>query len=413
MKILLLSYLFNPNAGSELGVVKKWSDAYSKLGHDLTVWTSLDQKRYFNDYEFTNSKYKINFIGRKVKRLVESPQSTYDLLKMKQNINKWYKQLPLAEMSQFDMIQHVTLSTIRINSPLTYHDETLENKLKVWGPLGGGQVSNMKFVPRREVLLETVRNSSIRILPFFTRLKNLERSQILVMVTNEDTYKYASRSGFKNVRLELSDGVEQVNVVENHRTLSKTRINGAINFLWAGRVVGSKRLDIAILMISRLLEEGVNARLNVAGDGPALSSMKKLAIKLNLKDHVIFHGRVSWNRVNDLIDSSDFTVFSSIRDNSAPIILESAARAVPSIAIRIQGVSSLYPESVAIGPTELKSAKDMHKQLASYVTGILGNPSEYERASQNCLLFARSQTWDEKARRVLDSQASDTDTKSC
>ena len=406
MRILLLSYLFNPEAGTELGIVKKWANAYSLAGHEVEVWTSLNQKKYFQHFDFNSVNFEVKFCGHEANRLIESPQSTFDLFLMRKNIKKWYGQLSFLDMSEYDLIHHVTLSTIRIISPLTSNTLNGFKVQKIWGPLGGGQVSKIRFVPRNEFVLEFIRNASIRMLPHLVRYQRFDKDSLIVLVTNEDTKKYASILGFKNLSLELSDGIEERNVVNQLTRKQPPDPQEEINFLWAGRIVGSKRLDIAIKTIGELVRNNINAKLYVAGDGPARASMKKLTKKMKLEDRVFFLGKIPWPNMNSLIDTVDFTIFSSVRDNSAPIILESAARGVPTIALRIQGVSSMYPETVAIGPETLTSSKEIHLELASHIMRIIHNPSEYSSASQDCLNFARTQTWKEKVTRLLQAHKS-------
>lgn len=360
MKVLLLSYLFNPSAGTELGIVRKWANAYSSLGHNVTVWTSKSQEKYFIDVDFSEFNFKIDFIGSKSLPTVESPQSVMQLFDMRRNIKTWYKHLRSDDMQDFDLIHHVTLSTIRIKSPVLQGDL---KPLRVWGPLGGGQVSNLRHVPKKEIFLEFSRNLSVKVLPKISRYDEVGSNSCHVMVTNADTKIFAESVGLKNVSFELSDGIESETILRSFRKLAKGS-SQEYEFLWAGRLVRSKRPDVAIRMIKALSKMDLDVKLHIAGDGPARLELENLTQQLELENKVIFHGKIPWADMNKLIDRVNFTVFSSVRDNSAPIILESAARGVPSLALRIHGVSTMYPDNVAIGPTHLSKSISLDESLA-------------------------------------------------
>jgi glycosyltransferase involved in cell wall biosynthesis len=75
------------------------------------------------------------------------------------------------------------------------------------------------------------------------------------------------------------------------------RKDGGLRVLWAGRMIGWKRVDILIRAFSRLLAERSDAILTIVGFGPERMRLKKLASKLLIARSYHFESPMSANQI--------------------------------------------------------------------------------------------------------------------
>lgn len=88
-------------------------------------------------------------------------------------------------------------------------------------------------------------------------------------------------------------------------------------------------------------------RLRIAGDGPCLPELRRLAAALDLGAHVEFLGMIS--DVPALLAKARLLVLSSVSEGVSLTLLEAMARGLPVVATRVGGT----PEVVADGATGL------------------------------------------------------------
>lgn len=289
-----------------------------------------------------------------------------------------------------DLIHHVTLSSIRIFTPFRN-----EKTLTIWGPLGGGHKAPLVNLPKTGLLYESFRNLTIYARAFWFALsQNAKFFKGFVLVTNKETEQFARKSGFKKVHLFLSDGIREENLIKEVSARPKSH---TMKLLWAGRLVESKRPDLAIQICKELKSRGIKAELNIAGQGPMLSELCSLSagIKSN------FLGKIPWKDMPELIDKQTIVLFTSTRDSSAPLVLEAAGRGIPTVAIRSQGLNQFFPLNVAFGHELLKDERQLVAKLADNVEELWLNETLYQNAQIECLRFATSHTWKEKCKSLL------------
>lgn len=83
------------------------------------------------------------------------------------------------------------------------------------------------------------------------------------------------------------------------------------------------------------------ARLTVAGSGPALDSLRRLAQELGVSEAVRFTGRLDNDRIAELYREADLVINPSTVDNMPISLLEAMASGVPIVSTNIGGVPYL------------------------------------------------------------------------
>ncbi|HWK21375.1 MAG TPA: glycosyltransferase [Microbacteriaceae bacterium] len=389
MRIAIVGMLCEPSKATEGSVSWHWAMAYMRLGHEVALFTEASQRSNFTASELA-SGIAIHFVGSN-RRVEKTPSSPLHAFRLLMQIADWNRAIEnvVDELHSFDMVHQVSISTIRVPTSLT----SLGGKL-VWGPLGGAHVGHTRGVSIRALPLELLRNASIA----YARLRYRSRHWFrkfrgLILTTNEETARFARTLGARNVIIELSDGLQESWLANQSRPKPPT---GEISLLWAGRLVGSKRPDLAIRTIATLNASGKRcAHLTICGDGPERHRLTELARRLGVDDSIEFRGAVAHSEVRELLERTDVALFTSFRDSSAPFLVEALGMGVSAVAVRTQGVETCFPREIVPGPSANIPEGQIAEQLAYWID------QAGTRDRKNDMAFAATHTWASKARRIL------------
>ena len=140
--------------------------------------------------------------------------------------------------------------------------------------------------------------------------------------------------------------------------------------LYVGRVAFEKNIDFLLEMTKLLAEKRPDVLLVVTGEGPAETSLHKLAKTLEIEKNVQFIGYLDRNKeLNACYESADIFVFASKSETQGLVLLEAMAQATPVVAIAELGTASILIE----GKGAL-IAPDDTAQFAERVHQLLLNP---------------------------------------
>ena len=124
--------------------------------------------------------------------------------------------------------------------------------------------------------------------------------------------------------------------------------------LFVGRVAHEKNIDFLLRALEQALVHIPGLLLTIAGEGPALVSLRKLVVKRNLQDHVLFVGYL--DRRAALLDcyrSADAFVFASRTETQGLVLLEAMALGVPVISTAVMGTRDVVgPRRGALVPED-------------------------------------------------------------
>ena len=139
--------------------------------------------------------------------------------------------------------------------------------------------------------------------------------------------------------------------------------------LYVGRVAFEKNIDFLLHMTKALLVKQPNALLVVTGEGPAETSLHKLAKQLGIADSVQFIGYLDRaTELNACYQSADVFVFASKSETQGLVILEAMAQGTPVVAIAELGTASILVEGkgALIAPDDTIKFAEKVAQLLSH-----------------------------------------------
>jgi glycosyltransferase involved in cell wall biosynthesis len=144
-----------------------------------------------------------------------------------------------------------------------------------------------------------------------------------------------------------------------------------------------KGVDTLLLSLSRLVEDGVDARLVHVGGGRFRPELERLAAALRLADRVTFVGNVpAGAAVRRFLDEADLCVQPSRTEGVPRALIEAMARALPAIGTTVGGIPELLP-------AEFLAPPDDPATLAQRIRALLHDPSRMAAASAANLARAR------------------------
>jgi glycosyltransferase involved in cell wall biosynthesis len=129
--------------------------------------------------------------------------------------------------------------------------------------------------------------------------------------------------------------------LENARLQTRDKqLREPLQLLFAGRLRQSKGAERALRILDELRNRGLNARLDVAGDGPETAKLAELTSRLGLTGSVKFHGWLSRTALEALYHQAHFFLLPSTTEGWPKVLAEAMAfRAVP-----LAGAVSCIPQ---------------------------------------------------------------------
>ncbi len=229
-----------------------------------------------------------------------------------------------------------------------------------------------------------VGGSDVLILPAQHRKRRAE----IVRVLKETDVVITVSEGLRKAVMELGVPPERVHTVYqgvDERTFwvgNKIEARTFLNlprsipiFLWVGRMVPVKQVDILLKAAAHLHGKGMRFRLYLLGSGPLKKSMQSLAEHLSLGPSVQFMGSVGHDELSDWYRAADVTVLSS----------------------RSEGLPNVFRESLACGTPFVSSDVGSIREIARDDYSILVPPGDF-RALSEALVAATAESYRKSAR---------------
>jgi len=150
--------------------------------------------------------------------------------------------------------------------------------------------------------------------------------------------------------------------------------------LCLGRVVEEKGFDVALDALALLVDRIPQARLIIAGDGPARSALEEQALRLGIVDAVEFTGWVDPENIPKLVNTASVVVIPSRwQEPFGLVALDAALMGRPVVAMQVGGL----PEVVVHGQTGLLVELENARALAEAITLLVEQPQTAMQMGQN------------------------------
>lgn len=146
-----------------------------------------------------------------------------------------------------------------------------------------------------------------------------------------------------------------------------------LRLIAVSRLVPHKQIEDALAVLAGLVGDGIDAHLDVVGDGWWAERLRERTASLGIAGRVRFHGHVSEQRKHRLLAAADIHLMPSRKEGWGLAVVEAAQHGVPTIGYRS---SAGLVDSICDGHTGL--LVDDAAQLAA-ATAALGRDGERRR----------------------------------
>jgi glycosyltransferase involved in cell wall biosynthesis len=127
-----------------------------------------------------------------------------------------------------------------------------------------------------------------------------------------------------------------------------------------GRLIPSKGVPLLVRALRQLVDTGIDAQLDLVGDGPERQGLQHLAAELGLSGRITFHGSVYG--VAALLQRASVFVLPSFIEGMSNAVIEAMACGLPVITTRVGASPDLIDDGVS---GLLMEAGDEHALLAA------------------------------------------------
>lgn len=403
-KILVSAYAISPTRGSEYSVAWNYINEMSKENSLVILYgVSGNHMGDVNEMETwlkSNSIPNVRFIPilpnaftAKLNLLNEKgifPYAFYFAFRF------WQLQLydvakQLIDNEHFDLVHYL--------NPIGYREPGYLWKIDIpyiWGPVGG--VPNrpkqlFKSLSIKDRLLFTVRNwANTFQFNYNRRLKKaFDASDLLLTATSENNVLIKKK--YKKPSIHLPEnGIANSNEFVTHRTI-QLKEGDLCNILWIGRIDANKSLNFLIEALSNVKIE--NWHLHVVGDGTLVTTMKQLAVDMQIMNKISWHGHIPRNEVFTLLQSSHLHIITSLGEATTTVLFEAMSNAIPTITLNHCGMKDVVCEKCGV-KIDIHSVDKVINDLTIAISDLVAHPDKINKLSMGVQECAKLHTWDHR-----------------
>ena len=173
----------------------------------------------------------------------------------------------------------------------------------------------------------------------------------------------------------ISNGIDAANYRPSYEPRTENRI------VFVGRLDEEKCIH-ELLQATALLDAGLDVHLDIVGNGEDLHRLERLARELKIADRVIFHGKISDEKLRDILTAGAVFAMPSRAELQCIAAMEAMSSALPVVAANAMAL----PHLVHPGENGYLYEPGDIASFAAHLTSVLtASPDEYtamKKASQ-------------------------------
>lgn len=166
----------------------------------------------------------------------------------------------------------------------------------------------------------------------------------------------------------LSSHIDDFKKIIDLSSASKKKSNELVRFLYIGRFIPLKGLDLLIEAFAQVKKKFPNTSLTLIGDGQERRSLKQLAMKLGCENEVIFKGYIPQHELPQEIVRHDVFVFPTRLDTFGLVVAEAIAGGLPVICSCYAGAAGdlISENGLIVNPLNIEELASAMEKLAAH-----------------------------------------------
>lgn len=206
----------------------------------------------------------------------------------------------------------------------------------------------------------------------------------------------------KNDLREFGISEKNINIfpmgLDNERYKASGKKTAAPLFIYVGRLVKMKQVDLCIRAFKSVIKKHKNAKFAIIGNGPDEERLLNITKNLELSKSVIFVNKDNFFLKKTKMDikvklmqEAWCLLLPSVKEGWGMVVTEAAACGTPSIVSDVTGLR----DSVIKNKTGLVlSEKPSEKELSDAMLKVVGDSGLRSKLSKESVLWAKNFNWD-------------------
>lgn len=321
MKILLLSQFFSSTKGGGEYLFKTIAHNLAKNGHKVWVITNNVKGEKYEESE----NLKIITVKPTLEYKGGLPPTVLDNLRY--TINAFQTGRKIMKNENIDVIHSNNFSPALAGSLISYFTK-IPHIITIFDIFS----QNGKDFWKKWIKQTKVSKINAMLVPWFEKILIKFRYDAIYTISNtskDDIIKMHVKKPIYNIPPAISDKI----LLNNKKN--------PFQFLYIGRLVFYKNLEVIINAISIVIKTIPECKLIIIGDGPHRDALQMLTRNLGLEKSVIFRGYTTSEEKMKQLSESNALLFPSFIEGFGLVILESFQQKRPVLVSEIPPMSDI------------------------------------------------------------------------
>ena len=401
MKILINAYACSPGMGSEPGMAWNWVRNLAK-SCELHIITEGEFREKIETVVPTleqggNMHFYYNPVSEKIRKMCWN-QGDWRFYKYYREW-QWKTYLLAKDICQKEHIDILhQLNMIGFREPGYLWQLSKENGVPfVWGPVDAKDKFPVAYLDGAGLKTKLF----MRLKNFLTGIQLRYSKRVLLAARQSSVIFSASSNSQRSFRKYMNIDSPLLNetgcYVQDHPIVDKTD-KETFDVLWVGKMDFRKQLALALQTVAK--SENNKLRLHIMGGGDA-ESYQSLAKSYGIADKCIWHGAVSHDEVQDIMQKSDIFLFTSVAEGTPHVVLEAISNNLPVVCFDTCGQGDAVNDKVG-RKIPLSFPCQAVSDFAKLLNELEDNRSLLKQLSENCKERQQELSWEEKAKTMME-----------
>lgn len=401
MKILINAYACSPGMGSEPGMAWNWVSNLARFC-ELYIITEGEFREKIEEVVPTleqgkNMHFYYNPVSEKIRKMCWN-QGDWRFYKYYREW-QWKTYLLAKDICQKEHIDILhQLNMIGFREPGYLWKLSKENGVPfVWGPVDAKDKFPVAYLDGAGLKTKLF----MRLKNFLTGIQLRYSKRVLLAARQSSVIFSASSNSQRSFKKYMNIDSPLLNetgcYVQDHPIVDKTD-KETFDVLWVGKMDFRKQLALALQTVAK--SENNKLRLHIMGGGDA-ESYQSLAKSYGIADKCIWHGAVSHDEVQGIMQKSDIFLFTSVAEGTPHVVLEAISNNLPVVCFDTCGQGDAVNDKVG-RKIPLSSPCRSVSDFAKLLNELEDNRSLLKQLSENCKERQQELSWEEKAKTMME-----------
>lgn len=401
LKILINAYACSPGMGSEPGMAWNWVSNLAKFC-ELYIITEGEFREKIEEVVPTlehgkNMHFYYNPVTDETRKMCWN-QGDWRFYKYYREW-QWKTYIMAKEICSSEHIDVLhQLNMIGFREPGYLWKLSKENGVPfVWGPVDAKDKFPVTYLDGASIKT----NLFMRLKNFLTGIQLRYSGRVLKAARQASVIFSASsnsqRSFKKYMRIDSPLLNETGCYVQEHPITDKSQ-NETFDVLWVGKMDFRKQLALALQTMAAIGDN--KFRLHIVGGGDA-AFYQQMAEGLGIADQCVWHGAVSHDEVQKLMQASDIFFFTSVAEGTPHVVLEAIGNNLPVVCFDTCGQGDAVNDKVG-RKVALSNPAQSATDFAKLLNNLEHDRNLLKQLSENCKQRQNELSWEEKAKTMVE-----------